>query len=82
MTDLKLLDCDSALQLLAAYLDGELLELDQEGVRQHLEHCHSCYSRAEFERKLKARLAELRQSEISIGLEQRIRSLLADYPNS
>jgi anti-sigma factor (TIGR02949 family) len=81
MSELKRLDCDAALRLLAAYLDGELRELDEESVRQHLQHCQSCFSRAEFERQLKSRLTELRHTEVSPALQTRIRTLLADYPD-
>jgi predicted anti-sigma-YlaC factor YlaD len=73
------LDCERALRLLAAYLDRELPGLDEEGVRQHLQRCHSCYSRAEFERKLKGRLAELRHATVEPELENKIRALLAHY---
>ena len=81
MSDSVVLDCEGALRLLAAFLDGELPELDEAGVRQHLQRCRSCLSRAEFERMLKTRLGELSQSNVSPALEDRIRTLLIDYPN-
>jgi predicted anti-sigma-YlaC factor YlaD len=81
MNDLQTLDCAAALRLLAAYLDGELQQLDEQSVQKHLKRCHSCYSRAEFERRLKARLTELSRAHVSPALEGRIRTLLSDYPN-
>jgi anti-sigma factor (TIGR02949 family) len=74
------LDCEVALRLLAAYLDGELTGMDDASVRAHLDQCHSCYSRAEFEKKLKSRLADLRHAEVGVTLENRIRALLDHQP--
>jgi predicted anti-sigma-YlaC factor YlaD len=82
MKDAVTLDCAAALRLLAAYVDGELAQLDERSVQEHLQRCHSCYSRADFERGLKARLAELSHSKVKPALESRIRTLLSDYPNA
>jgi anti-sigma factor RsiW len=81
MSNLETLDCEAALRLLAAYIDGELPELDEEGVHRHLQRCHSCYSRAEFERQLKYRLAGLGLIHVGSSLEDRIRTLMSDYPD-
>jgi anti-sigma factor (TIGR02949 family) len=81
MRNAETLDCAAALRLLAAYVDGELPQLDEQSIQKHLQQCHSCFSRAEFERGLKVRLAELSQSQVSPALENRIRMLLTDYPN-
>jgi anti-sigma factor RsiW len=48
--------CEEAVRLLAAYLDGELDRPEHLDVEQHLDACRSCYSRAEFERRLKSQL--------------------------
>ena len=71
--------CEDALRLLAGYLDGELGLTEQESVEQHLNLCRSCWSRAEFERRLKAQLASLRQTEVPGAFEQRIRELIAQF---
>jgi len=54
----RMIRCEEAVRLLAAYLDGELDRLEHGDVERHLDACRSCYSRAEFERRLKARLLE------------------------
>lgn len=74
--------CEEAIRLLAAYLDGELEEGEQAAVRHHLETCRHCFSRAEFEKKLRAQLAELRQTRPTPGLEDRIRTLIHGFPAS
>jgi anti-sigma factor (TIGR02949 family) len=69
--------CEEALRLLAQFLDRELADVDHADVDHHLSTCRSCYSRAEFERRLKAELTRLRTSDIPDRLEDRIRALLA-----
>jgi anti-sigma factor (TIGR02949 family) len=73
------MSCEEALQHLAALLDGELPPEQQEDVEAHLRRCLSCYSRAEFERRLKERLAALGSSRPGPGLEHRIRAMLARF---
>lgn len=75
----KTIDCEQALRLLAGYLDRELEGDEHSHVKAHLERCRSCYSRAEFERRLKAQLAELRHSGAEPALEARIRGLLDGF---
>jgi anti-sigma factor (TIGR02949 family) len=44
--------CLEAIETLYAWLDGELDASQRAGFEHHLEHCKSCYSRAELERAL------------------------------
>jgi anti-sigma factor (TIGR02949 family) len=76
MSDNTSLSCDDALRLLAQYLDRELGDGDRADVERHLATCRSCFSRAEFERRLKGELARLGSSEVPPALEDRIRVLL------
>lgn len=71
--------CDEALRLLAVFLDGELHEGQHAAVERHLEVCRSCYSRAEFERRLKAEIRRLRREEVSSGFEARVRRILGSF---
>ena len=73
--------CEEALERLAAYLDQELTPQATAEVRRHLEKCRSCYSRAEFERRLKGRIRdEMKIRVLPSGLEERIRGLLRGLP--
>ena len=76
MTEPSILTCEEALRLLAAHLDGELATGAHADVERHLERCRSCYSRAEFERALKAELAALRTNPVPGAFEQRIRGMI------
>ncbi|MGH7528085.1 MAG: anti-sigma factor family protein [Gemmatimonadales bacterium] len=73
------IDCEEALRLLAVYLDGELHGTEHEGVERHLKACRSCYSRAEFERRLKAELGRLGREDVRPAFEQRIRQLITSF---
>lgn len=69
--------CEEALQRLAVYLDRELDETASTEVERHLEKCRSCFSRAEFERRLKERIQrDLHVAAVPDAYEERIRALL------
>jgi len=79
MTEPHVIDCEEALRRLFGYLDSELHDELRREMEQHLERCRSCFSRVEFEKRLKAHIAELRQEPVSSDLEQRVRSLLDTF---
>jgi len=76
MSDRHATDCEEVVANLLAYLDGEMDTETRARIDAHLEHCRGCFSRAEFERALRRRLQELRQSPPSETLSRRIRTML------
>ena len=76
MSESTKMQCDDALRLLAQYLDRELSDGDHAEVERHLRTCRSCFSRAEFERRLKGELAALTAADVPTALQDRIRVLL------
>lgn len=76
MTGQHTIGCDEALRLLAEYLAHELDDGAAGDVATHLERCRSCYSRAEFERRLKSQLGTVGTAPVPPSLERRIRLLL------
>ena len=50
--------CEEVLSKLYAYLDREVDELTTSEIDHHLEHCRECFSRAEFEKVLRNRVAK------------------------
>jgi anti-sigma factor (TIGR02949 family) len=82
MTDPKPIDCDEALRLLAAFIDDELHAGTREGIERHLELCRSCFSRAEFERRLKGEILRLGREEVTPSFEERVRRLLGSFTTS
>lgn len=75
----RAIDCEEAIRRLAEYLDGELADREEAEVERHLETCRSCWSRAEFEHRIRERLADLRREEVDPEFEGRIRSLLRRF---
>ena len=49
-SDNEMLDCETVLDRLFEYLDGELEDLESQQIKAHLDACQCCYPRAEFER--------------------------------
>lgn len=76
MTELLTIGCDEALRLLAEYIAHELEDGEAGDVATHLERCRSCYSRAEFERRLRTQLGTVGTAPVPPTLERRIRLLL------
>jgi anti-sigma factor RsiW len=71
--------CEEALRLLASYIDGELAGGERIDLERHLQTCRSCYSRAEFEKRLKTQLGELRRRPVNPAFEERIRRLIRRF---
>ena len=79
MTEARAIDCEAALRRLFEYLDAELHGEPHREMEQHLERCRSCFSRVEFERRLKAYTAELGREPVPPDLERRVRRLLDTF---
>jgi anti-sigma factor (TIGR02949 family) len=71
--------CEEALRRLGAYLDGELGPHDRTDVERHLDACRSCYSRAEFERRLQVQLATLGRREPAPEFRARLQGLVRRF---
>jgi mycothiol system anti-sigma-R factor len=72
----KTIGCEAALRHLLEYLDQELEEGTKQEIEHHLDLCKSCFSRAEFERRLKDRLHEVGRESVPDTLRARIKSIL------
>lgn len=73
------LNCEEVMEQLFTYLDGELDENAQIDIGRHLEACRDCFSRVEFERRLKARLAELGRVPAPERLRERVRTIIGRF---
>jgi anti-sigma factor (TIGR02949 family) len=73
------IDCEQALRQILEYVDHELGEHEHSLMAQHLHTCKSCFSRMEFERRLKQKVGALREEEVSPQLGERIRDLLKNF---
>jgi len=71
--------CMEAINALYAYLDGELGDdVSLEQVEAHLEHCASCYSRAEIEQALTEHMRNAERRVAPNALRNRLRKLMND----
>lgn len=73
------MDCEQVVRLLFEYLDGEVSEEQQRHIDHHLTLCRSCFSRAEFEKRLRLHLNPLGREAVPSELEHRIRSIIARF---
>lgn len=62
MSDDDPIDCEQALAQIFQFIDHELRPDEHAAMEKHLHACKSCFSRADFERRLKQKLTTLRNS--------------------
>lgn len=79
MTEKRTLTCEEVLEHLFAYIDQELDSEKKAEVEHHMEGCRGCFSRAEFEKRFRAKVIETGLSEAPERVHQRVRALLAKY---
>lgn len=73
------IECEEAIAKLLEYLDGELDEDDRSQVERHLETCRGCFSRAEFEGRLRELAAETGSAPAPESLRLRVRGLMERF---
>lgn len=72
--------CLAALEVFYSYLDGELDDpRTVADFERHMEHCRSCFSRAEMEGRLNERLRELARCRAPDRLRDRLRNLMSKF---
>jgi mycothiol system anti-sigma-R factor len=74
-----LLNCEQVLRRVLEFVDCELTEIARRQLEGHLDTCRSCYSRVEFERRLKARLADLSHDPAPVAVRNRIARLIDGF---
>ena len=79
MNETRTIDCEEALHRLLDFLDAELHGDSLHELEAHLERCRSCFSRFEFEKRLKAHIAELGREPVPAELHDRIRKVLDNF---
>lgn len=73
-------DCLQAFDYLYAYLNGELKDPEATAmIVHHLDHCRSCFSRAQIEREINERLKGSGKSRVPPSLKKRMKKLIDDF---
>lgn len=71
--------CEDVLRELLAYLDREVDAMTAAAIDRHLEDCRACFSRAQFERKLKAHLRAAAEKRAPERLRARVKDILDKF---
>jgi anti-sigma factor (TIGR02949 family) len=79
MSELDNIGCEEALKRLLEFIDGELSDSEYDNVERHLSTCRTCFSRMEFERRLKQRLSALSADDVPPTSRDRIRELIKGF---
>jgi anti-sigma factor (TIGR02949 family) len=72
-------NCEEVLKHLVAYLDRETDAHTAARIERHLAECRGCFSRAEFEKRLKAELRATASRAAPERLRERIRKLVDEF---
>ncbi len=73
------LRCEEVIDKLLQYLDRELDTETEEALAHHMAICRACFTRAEFERKLRARVSEVGEAKAPETLRRRVRAIVEHY---
>ncbi len=73
------LDCDEAIRLLFEYLDNELEQHDHAAVEAHLHDCRACFSRMEFDKRLRGMVKGPGAAGAPDALRQRIKKIAEKF---
>lgn len=71
--------CEEVIEQLYEFLDRELDEGLSDRINEHIERCRDCFTRAEFERRLRARVNEAAEAEAPERLRRRIRQVIDEF---
>lgn len=72
----RILTCEEVIERLFDYLDRELDDQQAADIERHLHRCRDCFTRAEFEKRLRARVEASGTATAPPRLRRRIRGLL------
>jgi mycothiol system anti-sigma-R factor len=71
--------CESALQELYLYLDGELTIEKRTVIKMHLDDCNPCFEAYDFEAELRIVISKHCREEVPESLRQRVAEQLATF---
>lgn len=75
----RYITCEEVIERLFDYLDRELDERQRNEMERHMSKCRDCFSRAEFERRLRRRVAAAGTQRAPERLRRRLKTLLDEF---
>jgi anti-sigma factor (TIGR02949 family) len=75
----KELECEDAIRMVLEYLDNELKHGDHNALEAHIHKCRSCYSRVEFEKRLKGLVGEAPKTVAPTDLKLKIKKITDSF---
>lgn len=75
----EIITCEEVMEQLFEFLDRELDGELSDRIDRHLERCRDCFTRAEFERRLRARINEAAEAEAPERLRHRLRRVVDEF---
>lgn len=76
---IKIIECEEAIRQMLDYLDEELHKQDYEAIHHHLDSCRECYTRMEFEQRLKGMVCDINTEKSPVALNERIKNIIKKY---
>ncbi len=73
------ISCEEVIEQLFAFLDRELDEDVNDQIEAHLARCRDCFTRAEFERRLRERIRAASDVEAPETLHRRLQGLMDSF---
>lgn len=75
----SIISCADVMRELYAFLDGEVDNLSETDIEQHLDRCRECFSRVEFEKKLRKKIQETALIETPPDVMSRMQDIMKKF---
>ncbi|MEM7290787.1 MAG: zf-HC2 domain-containing protein [Pseudomonadota bacterium] len=73
------ISCEEVMSKLYAYLDNEVDRMEEADITAHIHECRECYSRAEFEKALRRKVAASVEVEVPEETRGRLEALIKRF---
>lgn len=73
------INCEEVIEQLFEFLDRELDEDLSHRIEHHLKHCRDCFTRAEFEKRLRERVDQAAEAKAPEALRRRLKQIVETF---
>ena len=75
----RTITCNEAMSKLYDYLDSELDDITEEEIDRHVHDCRECFSRMDFEKRLRAKVQNLDETQTPPDVQDRLMALVKKF---